>query len=66
MNTGMDIAQVAPIYSSSFLSNSYNPKAKAPISTAKPVVKKSPFFKVLCALVAADDPQFEQKIKTRN
>lgn len=66
MSIGMDITQVAPIYSSSFLSNSYNPKAKEPISTAKPVVKKSPFFKVLSALVAVDDPQFEQKIKEKN
>lgn len=66
MNTGMGIVQIAPIYSSSFLSQSYNPKAEVPISTTKKVGEQSPFFEVLSALVTADNHILKQKTKKRH
>jgi hypothetical protein len=65
MNIGMGIGQIAPIYSTSFLPKSYNPKAELPISTAKPAAKQMTFFEVLSALVTDDNPHLEQNTKAQ-
>ncbi|MEN6463269.1 MAG: hypothetical protein ABFC94_18105 [Syntrophomonas sp.] len=65
MNIGMGIGQIAPIYSSSSLPQSYNPKAEVHISTTKPAAKQSTFFDVLSALVTGDNPHLKQNTKSK-
>jgi hypothetical protein len=61
----MGIGQITPIYSTSFLPKSYNPKAEVPISSAKPAAKQLTFFEVLSALVTDDNPHLEQITKAQ-